>query len=149
VRGPLVMAGYHNDPAATAEAFAHGWHHTGDLGYLDEDGYLYVTGRAKDMIITGGFNVYAAEVERAVMGHAAVRECAVIGVPDPKWGERVTAVVELRSGAIATPDELIPFAKHRIGSVKAPKHIAIWPQLPRTPVGKIAKTAIRTGSRGR
>ena len=94
VRGSLVMAGYYKNPEATEAASKHGWHHTGDIGYLDEDGYLFIVDRLKDMIITGGFNVYSAEVEQALMQHPAVRDCAVVGLPDDKWGERVTAVIE-------------------------------------------------------
>ena len=94
VRGSLVMAGYHKDPAATAEASRFGWHHTGDIGYLDDDNFLYLVDRAKDMIISGGFNVYSAEVERALMAHPGVQDCAVIGLPDEKWGERVVAVLQ-------------------------------------------------------
>ncbi|MEH3155039.1 MAG: long-chain fatty acid--CoA ligase [Gordonia paraffinivorans] len=144
VRGPLVMAGYYRNPAATAEASAHGWHHTGDIGYLDADGLLFIVDRAKDMIITGGFNVYSAEVEQALMAHASVRDCAVVGLPDDKWGEKVTAVVLLHDGAPATAGELIAFVKSRIGSVKAPKQIEIWPDLPRSAVGKVLKTDIRS-----
>jgi fatty-acyl-CoA synthase len=144
VRGSLVMAGYYKNPGATAEATAHGWHHTGDIGYLDGDGYLYIVDRAKDMVITGGFNVYSAEVEQAMMAHQAVRDCAVIGLPDEKWGERVTAVVQLQSGGEIDTDELIAFVKQRIGSVKAPKQIEIWADLPRSAAGKILKTEIRS-----
>ncbi|MET8796430.1 long-chain fatty acid--CoA ligase [Nocardia sp. NPDC004568] len=144
VRGPLVMDGYHENPAATAEVSAYGWHHTGDIGYLDADGFLYVVDRAKDMIITGGFNVYSAEVEQAVLAHAAVAESAVVGLPDEKWGERVTAVVRLRPGHAVTADELISFVKQRIGSVKAPKQVEIWPDLPRSKVGKVLKNVIRS-----
>ncbi|GAA3528205.1 long-chain fatty acid--CoA ligase [Amycolatopsis ultiminotia] len=144
VRGSLVMAGYYRDPEATAEASAHGWHHTGDIGFLDEEGYLHIVDRAKDMVITGGFNVYSAEVEQALMAHDAVRDCAVIGLPDDKWGERVTAVVQLRAGAGLDPAELTAFVKERIGSVKAPKQIEVWPELPRSTVGKVLKTEIRT-----
>jgi acyl-CoA synthetase (AMP-forming)/AMP-acid ligase II len=143
VRGSLVMAGYHRDPAATAEASRFGWHHTGDIGYLDADGFLYLVDRAKDMIISGGFNVYSAEVERALMAHPGVQDCAVIGLPDPKWGERVVAVVQLRSGAAADAPELQAFAKERIGSVKAPKQVEIWPDLPRSKIGKVVKPEIR------
>ena len=89
VRSSLVMAGYYKDPEATAAASRFGWHHTGDIGYLDDEGYLFIVDRLKDMIITGGFNVYSAEVEQALMQHPAVRDCAVIGLPDEKWGERV------------------------------------------------------------
>jgi fatty-acyl-CoA synthase len=148
IRSSLVMAGYYRDPGATAAASAHGWHHTGDIGYLDDAGYLYIVDRAKDMVITGGFNVYSAEVEQALMAHEAVRDCAVIGLPDEKWGERVTAVVQLQPGAQADGAELIAFVKERLGSVKAPKQIEIWPDLPRSTVGKVLKTDIRSALTG-
>lgn len=141
VRSSLVMAGYYKNPEATAAASQHGWHHTGDIGYLDEDGYLFIVDRLKDMIITGGFNVYSAEVEQALMAHPAVRDCAVVGLPDDKWGERVTAVIE--PGADVSPDELVTFVKARIGSVKAPKQVELWPELPRSKVGKVLKADIR------
>lgn len=143
VRGPLVMAGYHENLAATAEVSAYGWHHTGDIGYLDEDNFLYVVDRAKDMIITGGFNVYSAEVEQALAAHPAVKESAVVGIPDDKWGERVTAAVLLRPDQQADPAELAAFVKERIGSVKTPKTIEIWTDLPRSKVGKILKNDVR------
>ena len=141
VRGSLVMAGYYKNPEATEAASAGGWHHTGDIGYLDADGYLFIVDRLKDMIITGGFNVYSAEVEQALMQHPAVRDCAVVGLPDDKWGERVTAVIE--PSADIEPDELIAFVKARIGSVKAPKQIELWPELPRSRVGKILKGDVK------
>ena len=144
VRSSLVMAGYYRDPDATAAASAHGWHHTGDIGYLDDTGYLYIVDRAKDMVITGGFNVYSAEVEQALMAHDAVRDCAVIGLPDDKWGERVCAVVQLQPGAAVDGEELMAFVKKRLGSVKAPKQVEIWPDLPRSTVGKVLKTEIRS-----
>ena len=143
VRGPLVMAGYHDNPDATAEVSRHGWHHTGDIGYLDDEQFLYIVDRAKDMIITGGFNVYSAEVEQALHAHPAVQESAVIGLPDDKWGERVTAVVQLRAARDADPAELTAFVKERLGSVKAPKQVEIWPDLPRSKVGKVLKAEIR------
>ncbi|WP_020664852.1 acyl-CoA synthetase [Amycolatopsis benzoatilytica] len=143
VRGPLVMPGYYRDPEATAEASKHGWHHTGDIGYLDEDNFLYVVDRAKDMIITGGFNVYSAEVEQALMTHPAVRDCAVIGLPHEKWGEQVTAVVQLHEGRTATEDELRATVKELLGSVKTPKAVHVWPDLPRSKVGKVLKTDVR------
>jgi acyl-CoA synthetase (AMP-forming)/AMP-acid ligase II len=149
VRGSLVMAGYYKNPEATAEASAHGWHHTGDIGFLDEDGYLYIVDRAKDMMITGGFNVYSAEVEQALMAHDAVRDCAVIGLPDEKWGERVTAVIQLQPDVEVDVDDLIAFVKQRIGSVKAPKQIEIWADLPRSTIGKVLKTEIRVTLSGR
>lgn len=143
VRSSLVMAGYYKDPTATAEASRFGWHHTGDIGYLDDAGYLFIVDRAKDMIITGAFNVFSAEVEQALMQHPAVADCAVVGLPDEKWGERVTAVLQLQPGSLASPDEVIAFVKARIGSVKTPKQVEIWPDLPRSKVGKILKTEVR------
>lgn len=143
VRGPLVMRGYHRDPAATAQASLHGWHHTGDIGYLDEEGFLFIVDRAKDMVITGGFNVYSTEVEQALMRHPSVQDCAVIGLPDEKWGERVTAVVQLRPGESVTTDELKSFAREALGGVKAPKQVEVWPDLPRSKVGKVLKREIK------
>ena len=143
VRGSLVMRGYHRDPAATATASAHGWHHTGDIGYLDEDNYLYIVDREEDMVITGGFNVYSTEVEQAIMQHPAVQDCAVVGLPDDKWGERVTAVVQLRTGHLASRAEISAFVHDRLGGVKTPKQIEIWPDLPRSKVGKVLKRDIK------
>lgn len=143
IRSSLVMRGYHRDPVATADVSRHGWHHTGDIGFLDEHRYLFIVDRAKDMVITGGFNVYSTEVEQTVMQHPAVADCAVVGLPDDKWGERVTVVVQLRSGQQLDPAELTAFVKQRIGSVKAPKQVEIWPDLPRSKVGKVLKTEIK------
>ena len=143
VRGSLVMDGYYKNPEATAEASTHGWHHTGDVGYLDEDGYLFIVDRAKDMIITGGFNVYSIEVENALRAHQSVQDCAVIGLPDDKWGERIVAVVQARAGHSIDATELAGFVKQRIGSVKAPKQIEVWEDLPRSKVGKVLKPDIR------
>jgi fatty-acyl-CoA synthase len=144
VRGPLVMAGYYQDPVASAEAGRHGWHHTGDIGYLDADNYLYIVDRAKDMIITGGFNVYSAEVEQALMAHPGVLDCAVVGLPDEKWGERVTAVVQPHPGEDVPGDDLRAFVRERLGGVKAPKHVEVWPDLPRSRVGKVLKNEVRS-----
>ncbi len=144
VRSSLVMAGYYKNPEATAEASRHGWHHTGDIGYLDEDNYLFIVDRAKDMIITGGFNVYSAEVEQVLMAHPDVQDCAVVGLPDDKWGERITAVVQLQPGHQVRADEVKAFVKARVGSVKAPKQVEIWTDLPRSKVGKILKTTIKS-----
>jgi acyl-CoA synthetase (AMP-forming)/AMP-acid ligase II len=143
VRSSLVMSGYYRNPEATAEASKHGWHHTGDIGYLDGDGFLFIVDRAKDMIITGGFNVYSAEVEQALMAHPAVRDCGVVGLPDEKWGERVVAVVQPQDGAVVSEQEVVAFVKERIGSVKAPKQVHVWPDLPRSTVGKVLKVDIR------
>ncbi|MBJ7437522.1 MAG: AMP-binding protein [Sphingopyxis sp.] len=143
VKGSLVMDGYYKNPGATAEATVNGWHRTGDIGYLDADNYLFIVDRAKDMIITGGFNVYSAEVEAILLSHPAVQDGAVFGLPDDKWGERVCAVVQLRAGHSADPQEIIAHTKAAIGSVKAPKELEIWPDLPRSKVGKVLKREIR------
>ncbi|MCC8967298.1 AMP-binding protein [Bradyrhizobium sp. Pear76] len=143
VRGSLVMEGYYKNPEATREASAHGWHHTGDIGYIDGDGYLYIVDRAKDMIITGGFNVYSIEVENALRAHEAVQDCAVIGLPDDKWGERIVAVVQPRAGQTVDATALAAFVKQQVGSIKTPKQIEVWDDLPRSKVGKVLKPDIR------
>jgi acyl-CoA synthetase (AMP-forming)/AMP-acid ligase II len=143
VRGSLAMEGYYKNPEATAEASRFGWRHTGDVGYLDEDNYLFIVDRAKDMIITGGFNVYSIEVENALRQPPDVMDAAVFGLPDEKWGERVSAVVQLHAGRAVEPEALIAFAKEKIGSVKAPKRVEIWGDLPRSKVGKVLKKEIR------
>ena len=143
IRSSLVMTGYYKDPAATEEAWRHGWHHTGDIGRIDADNFLYIVDRAKDMIITGGFNVYSVEVEQALMQHPDVQDSAVVGLPDDKWGEKVVAVLQLHAGRQVDPQEIQAFVKARIGSVKAPKVVEIWPDLPRSKVGKVMKKDIR------
>jgi acyl-CoA synthetase (AMP-forming)/AMP-acid ligase II len=144
VRAPLVMKGYRDDPERTAEALdAEGWLHTGDVGHVDAEGCLHITDRKKDMIISGGFNVYPSEVEQVLWGHPAVQDCAVIGVPDEKWGEAVKAVVELNAGQQVSAAELIELCKDKLGSVKAPKSIDFVDALPRSPVGKVLKKDLR------
>jgi fatty-acyl-CoA synthase len=143
VRGSLVMDGYYENPEATAEASVHGWHHTGDIGYLDADNFLYIVDRAKDMIITGGFNVYSVEVENALRAIETIQDCAVVGMPDAKWGERVVAVVQPRPGQSVDADAVAAFVKARIGSVKTPKQIEVWSDLPRSKVGKVLKADVR------
>jgi acyl-CoA synthetase (AMP-forming)/AMP-acid ligase II len=142
-RGDLLMKGYYKAPEKTAETIIDGWLHTGDIGHIDSHGYLHITDRKKDMIISGGFNVYPSEVEQVIWGHPAVQDCAVIGVPDDKWGEAVKAVVELNAGQTATADELIALCKEKLGSVKAPKSIDFIAALPRSPVGKVLKKDLR------
>lgn len=143
VRGDILMDGYFKNPEATAEVSLHGWHHTGDVGYKDEDGYVYIVDRKKDLIISGGFNVYPAEVEQVVMAHPSVKDCAVIGVPDEKWGESVMAIIELKPGASFDEAELIAFCKSRLGSLKAPKQAKVCEVLPRSAVGKVQKRELR------
>jgi acyl-CoA synthetase (AMP-forming)/AMP-acid ligase II len=143
VRGDLVMKGYYKAPDKTAETIIDGWLHTGDIGHVDSHGYLHITDRKKDMIITGGFNVYPSEVEQVIWGHPAVQDCAVIGVPSEQWGEAVKAVVELNTGQQVTADELIALCKEKLGSVKAPKTIDFVDALPRSPIGKVLKKELR------
>jgi fatty-acyl-CoA synthase len=142
-RGTLVCGGYHNLPEATAEIHRYGWHHTGDVGYIDEDGYVYIVDRKKDMIISGGFNVYCAEVEAGIMSLAEVQECAVIGVPDEKWGEAVKAFVVTRCGESLTADEIIAHCKMKLGGVKAPKSVEFVEEIPKTPAGKLDRKTLR------
>ncbi|RCW69470.1 acyl-CoA synthetase [Pseudorhodoferax soli] len=142
-RGPNVMLGYWRKPEETARALRNGWLHTGDGGYLDEHGYLYVVDRLKDMIITGGENVYSAEVENALAEHPAIAQCAVIGIPSAAWGESVHAVVVLKAGASATAAELQAHCKARIAGYKCPKSVEFRGELPMSSVGKVLKTALR------
>lgn len=142
-QGDLVFDGYYENPEATTAASEHGWHHTGDIGFKDDTGYVYIVDRKKDMIVTGGFNVFSAEVEHVIAGHPAVEDCAVIGVPDEKWGEAVKAVVQLKPGATASEDDLISQVKAALGSVQAPKSIDFVASLPRSPNGKVLKRDVR------
>jgi fatty-acyl-CoA synthase len=144
LRGPHACAGYWNKPDASEKAFRDGWFRTGDLGQLDADGNYSIVGRLKDMIISGGANIYPAEIERAIETHPAVVGVAVIGVPDPKWGEVGKAIVELKSGASLTIEELQSFLKQRLGKFKIPKYLAVIESLPRTPASeKIQKFILK------
>ncbi len=145
VRGPLVMSGYWNKPEETAQALRHGWLYTGDMARRDADGFLYIVDRSKDMIISGGFNVYPREIEDVLSQHPAVANSAVVGVPDPKWGEAVRAVVVLKTGAVASAEELIELVRSHKGAVHAPKVIDFVDSLPVTSLGKLDKKAIRAG----
>ena len=144
VRAPNVMKGYWNRPDATADAIdAEGWFHTGDVGYFDADGYLFLCDRVKDMVISGGENVYPAEVESALYEHPAIAEVAVIGMPDPKWGEAVTAVVRLVPGAELTLEQLREFAGARLARYKLPLRLHFVAEMPRNPAGKVLKYQLR------
>ncbi len=144
VRSDFLMMGYLNNPSATAAVLRDGWMHTGDAGYLDDDGFLYVADRVKDMIVSGGENVYSVEPERALFLHPAVREAAVIGIPSEQWGEAVHAVVVLKDGASATAEELIAHCRTLIGGYKCPRSIEFRAEpLPVTPVGKVRKNVLR------
>lgn len=142
-RGELVMTGYWRLPEKTADTLIDGWLHTGDRGLFDDRGFLYLKDRLKDMVITGGFNVYPTDVENALAQHPAVHECAVFGIPDDKWGEAVQAAVQLRAGMDVPEVELIAFVRERLGPVQTPKHVYFFKSLPRSPVGKVLKSAVR------
>ena len=143
VRGAHVMLGYWQMPAETAEALRGGWMHTGDAGYMDEYGYVFLVDRIKDMIVSGGENVYSAEVEKVLHAHPAVASCAVIGVPDETWGERVHAVLVLNPGHDLTEAQVREFVGARIARYKAPRTVDFVNQLPLSPVGKILKRVLR------
>ena len=143
VRGGQVMQGYWRKPEETAAALRGGWMHTGDAAYMDDEGYIYIVDRVKDMIVSGGENVYSAEVENAVAQHPAVAACAVIGVPDPDWGERVHAVVVLKPGASATSEEIRDHSKTLIAGYKAPRSVEFVDGLPISGAGKVLKRELR------
>ena len=143
VRGFNVMTRYFANPEATAEAFAGGWLHTGDLGYLDEDGFLFIVDRLKELIIRGGYNVYPREVEEVIYTHPAVAEAAVVGVADPKLGEEIKAYVALKAGQSLTADELIAHVKERVASYKYPRSVEFRDSLPKGATGKILKKDLR------
>ncbi len=146
VWGPNVISGYWNRPDADRQAFCDGYLRTGDIGYLDEDGFLYITDRSKDMVIRGGENVYCVEVEAALESHPAVREVAVVGIPHPEWGEEVKAVVVVDAGAEVTTEELAAHAARSLAPFKVPTHWELRTELlPRNPSGKVLKTALREG----
>jgi acyl-CoA synthetase (AMP-forming)/AMP-acid ligase II len=138
-----VMIGYYKNPDATAEVSAHGWHHTGDLAYQDAEGFFHIVDRIKDMVISGGFNIYSAEVEAGILAHPAVKDCAVIGVPDAKWGEALKAFVELKPGETVTEPELLGFCRDKLGGMKTPKTLHIIDAIPRSATGKILKRDLR------
>ena len=143
VRGEVVMKGYWRNPEATAETLRGGWLHTGDLGIMDERGYVYILDRAKDMIISGGENIYSREIEDVIVKHPAVYEVAVIGVPDEKWGEAIKAIVSLRPGQKATEEDIISFCKEYLASYKKPKSIDFIDAIPKNPYGKVLKRELR------
>jgi fatty-acyl-CoA synthase len=143
-RGPNITPGYFNNPEATAAAIDRdGWLHSGDVGRRDADGYYYVVDRIKDMYISGGENVYPAEVEAVLTNHAAVLEAAVIGVPDERWGEVGHAVIRLRSGTSCDAEEIRVFARTQLAAYKVPRHVTVVDDYPRTAAGKVQKHILR------
>ena len=143
VRGPLVTPGYYRDPVATAERRKWGWHLTGDVGVMADDGYVTIVDRKSEMIITGGFNVFPNEIEQALSSHPAVHDCSVIGVPDEKWGEAVKAFVQLRPQCELGASELTALVRAQLGPVKTPKSIEFVAELPRSPAGKVLRSELR------
>ena len=143
VKGDQVLSGYWRNPEATAAAFTDGWFHTGDVGRWDAEGYLYIVDRKKDMILTGGENVYPREVEEVLYRHPAVVEAAVIGAPDPKWGEKVVAVIRVREGHAVTGAELVAFCREEMAGYKKPRHVVFIDTLPKNASGKVLKRELR------
>lgn len=143
-----MFKGYHNNPEATAEAFEGGWFHSGDLVRRDEEGYIYVVDRKKDMFISGGENIYPAEVERVISMHPAVAEVAVIGVPHEKWGETPKALVVPREGKTLTKDEIVEHCRKHLAGYKKPTYVAFVSELPRNASGKVLKRELRRSHGG-
>ena len=142
-RGPNVMKGYYQDPEGTAEALKGGWLHTGDIGRMDEEGFVYIVDRKKDMIISGGENIYPREIEELLYHHFKIREAAVVGIPDPLWGESVKAFVALKGGMTMSEEEVIEYCKAHLASYKKPKQVEFIDSLPRNPSGKVLKNLLR------
>ena len=142
-RSDVMMKGYWKNPEASAQALRDGWLHTGDVGYFDDDGYLFLMDRSKDMIISGGENIYPREIEEIIIQHPAIREVAVIGIPDEQWGESVKAIVVLVPGQHVDEDELIAFCQNHIASYKKPKSVDFVTELPKNNYGKIVKRELR------
>jgi fatty-acyl-CoA synthase len=143
VRGPSVFNGYHNNPDATAQATRFGWFHTGDLGHIDERGFVYITGRASDMYISGGSNVYPREIEEALLTHPAVAEACVVGMPHERWGETGVAALVLSDGVEVTEAELLAHIEGRLAKYKWPTRFVFWPELPKSGYGKVAKRDVK------
>jgi fatty-acyl-CoA synthase len=143
VIGPAVFAGYYENPEANAKSFRDGWFRTGDLGHMDEQGYVYITGRASDMYISGGSNIYPREIEEKILTHPAIAEVAVVGVPDPRWGESGIAVCVAREGQSVTEDEIAGFLLPKIARYKMPKRFVFWDALPKSGYGKVPKRLVR------
>jgi fatty-acyl-CoA synthase len=140
-----VFKGYWRDPEATERAFAGGWFHTGDVGVRDDDGYLWIVDRVKDMIVSGGENIAGSEVERVLYEHDSVLEAAVVGRPDERWGEVPVAFVVRRPGSSVTPDELVEHCRTQLARFKVPKAVTFLDALPRNPSGKVLKRELRAG----
>jgi long-chain acyl-CoA synthetase len=144
IRGPIIMPGYWNKPEATAEAIRDGWLHTGDVGHLDEDGFLFITDRKKDMIIRGGENIYSVEIEQRIVEHPQVADAAVIGVPHPELGEEVKAVVQIMEDGVITEEEVQQWVAENLANFKVPAYVELTnDKLPRNASGKLLKNVLR------
>jgi acyl-CoA synthetase (AMP-forming)/AMP-acid ligase II len=143
VCGLSVFAGYYNNPEANAKAFRNGWFRTGDLGHMDEQGFLFITGRASDMYISGGSNVYPRETEEKMLTHPAIAEVAIVGVPDRIWGEVGIAVAVLRPGAALSEAELLAWMEGKVSRYKLPKRVFFWDEMPKSGYGKITKKIVK------
>ena len=146
LRGPKVFKGYWRDPDATRAAFEGGWFHTGDIGLMDEDGYLYIVDRLKDMIVSGGENIASSEIERVLYEHESIVEAAVVGRPDERWGEVPVAYVVLHAAATTTPEDLLEHCRQHLARFKIPKEVVLLDALPRNPSGKVLKRELRSHS---
>jgi acyl-CoA synthetase (AMP-forming)/AMP-acid ligase II len=145
IRGPAIMTGYWNNHAATSDALVDGWLRTGDAGHCDEDGFIYLVDRIKDMIVSGGENIYSREVENALLSHPAILECAVVGAPHPRWGEQIVAFVVCRPGMSISAPDAIAHCRTQIASYKRPQQVHVVEGLPKLPNGKIEKYKLRAG----
>jgi len=143
IRGPVVMKGYYKDAQATAEAIRDGWLHTGDMAKVDEEGYIYIVDRKKDIIVSGGINIYPREIEEVLYSHPKIAEAAVIGVPDDKWGETIKALVVPKEGQVLSEEEVIAFCRENLASYKKPTSVEFLPTLPKNVAGKVLKTELR------
>ena len=143
LRGLTAMKYYLDDPDATADIQKNDWHHTGDIGYRDKDGFFYIVDRKRDMVVSGGFNIFPLEIEQILLAHPDVQDCAVIGVPDEKWGEAVKAVIVRSPGSTVSDKELMDFCRNSLGGMKTPKSVDFVDDLPKSAAGKILKRMIR------
>jgi acyl-CoA synthetase (AMP-forming)/AMP-acid ligase II len=143
IRGETVMRGYWAAPDVSAEALRGGWFHSGDIAFQDDDGFIYIGDRMKDMIISGAINVYPREIEEVIYTHPGVLECAVIGLPDPEWGEAVTAIVAPRPGFAVSADDIVALCRTELAGYKKPRHVYFVDEIPRNPSGKVLKRVLR------
>jgi fatty-acyl-CoA synthase len=143
IRGPQLMMGYWNLPEATTRSLVDGWMHTGDAAYMDDEGFIYIQDRIKDMVVSGGENIYPSEVESTLFEHEAVADAAVIGVPSERWGEELLAFLQLKPGASVTADEIVDFCRDRLAGYKIPRRIEVIDEIPRNASGKVLKKDLR------